>query len=364
MQFAIEQSVLAPELALVATAVETRSTIRTLSQVRIEARETGAIRLTVNNLEFGLASELPAQVIEPGVICLPAKSLLSLVQALEGEITFHTSVNHYATVIAGSSRSRMPGEPPDTFSDLEAMPGGAIGLPAEILAQMLSRVKFAVAKVAGRFEVPAALLTADGERLFCVGTDGRRLALVEIPLESPPCRFLFPLGAMECVLKLLEGQERACVAAGSQHLFVAAGARLLAARQLAGTFPDYQRVLPHFDTPPALIDRDALRTALGRVELFTDSGKRLDPKMRFTFRAGELALSAASVQGGEGEDAIGIEYAGPEISMTFNSRLVAEYLDVVPQGALRVWIEKDQARTEWRPEKDDTYRYVLMTLRG
>jgi DNA polymerase III sliding clamp (beta) subunit (PCNA family) len=75
MHLTIDQSVLARELALVAAAAETRSS-RSLSRVRVEARDNGTLRLTANNLEFGLASKVAAQVTEPGVICVPAKQFL------------------------------------------------------------------------------------------------------------------------------------------------------------------------------------------------------------------------------------------------------------------------------------------------
>src|SRR5262249_58882067 len=142
--------------------------------------------------------------------------------------------------------------------------------------------------------------------------DGRRLALARVSIASAPFEFLFPLGAMACVHKLLDGEEQACIAASKEHLFVAAGFRLLAARQIAGKFPDYERVLPNFDVAPAIIDSKRLRTAMTRVLLFTDSGARTDPRMRFTFRAGELAISAESATGGEGEDVLPIQRARPD----------------------------------------------------
>jgi DNA polymerase III sliding clamp (beta) subunit (PCNA family) len=101
---------------------------------------------------------------------------------------------------------------------------------------------------------------------------------------------------MSQVKKLIADRKHICVAVDAQHLFVAAGSRLLAARRLAGSFPDYQRILPKFDTPPVEIDSAALRSAIARVLLFTDSSARIDPKMRFTFRGGELSVSAASAR--------------------------------------------------------------------
>src|SRR5262249_13815388 len=153
-----------------------------------------------------------------------------------------------------------------------------------------------------------------------------------------------------------------CLAATKEHLFVAAGSRLLVARQIAGSFPDYQRVLPQFDTAPAIIDSERLVTPIARVSLFTQ-GRKADPKMRFTFPAGELAISAESARGGEGEDAIPIEYSGPEIAATFNPRYILDFLDAAPEGKVRVWVKDDQMRAEWRPEADDSYRYIMMPQR-
>jgi DNA polymerase-3 subunit beta len=258
----------------------------------------------------------------------------------------------------------MPGEAADAFGELEPMPEGAIGLPAEILVQLLARVGFAVGKTSGAFQLRAALVRSASDTLVCAATDGSRLALAQAALTAAePYEFLFPSEAMACVKRLVEGQEHARVAVGAQHLFVAAGARRLSARQLAGRFPDYQRVLPRFDRPPTEIDSSALRSAMTRVLLFTGSGTRVDPKMHFLLRAGELSVSAMSDRAGEGEHTLTCDYSGPEIAVGFNPRYILEFLDVAPKGTLHVWIKDDHTPTEWRPGSDDTYRYIVGPLK-
>ena len=86
------------------------------------------------------------------------------------------------------------------------------------------------------------------------------------------------------------------------------------------------------------------------------------PKMRFTFRTDELSVSAASVHGGEGQDVVACDYSGPEIKVGFNPHYIREFLDVAPKGKLHVWIKDDHTATEWRPQGDDTYRYIAMPL--
>src|SRR5215471_14179687 len=109
MQLRIDQSGLARELGLVTLAARSRLGRQSDSLVRLEARADGALRLVANSLEYGLASEVEARVLEAGAICLPAKPFLALVQALDGEITISTDANQYAIITAERSRSRMPG---------------------------------------------------------------------------------------------------------------------------------------------------------------------------------------------------------------------------------------------------------------
>jgi DNA polymerase-3 subunit beta len=360
MHVVVDRAAVLRELNLVARAAETRATIPSLSHVLLEARDDGALRLTTNNLEYGLASGVEALVIEPGVICLPARSFLQLVSALEGQITICTDANHYATIIAGRSRSRMPGEEADTSSELAPMPEGAVAVPSELFVRLLTCVGFAAAKVSGQFEVPAALVRFTGEVLVCAATDSHRFALAHAATAAAaPCEFLFPSAAMACVKKLVEGQERAYVAATSHHLFVSAGSRLLAARKLAGSFPDYDRILSEPSAPPMEIDSASLSSAMIRVLLFTEASTCVSPRMRFLLRRGELVISAASVHVGEGEGSLACDYSGPEIAVSFNPRYILDFLGFVPNGRVRAWIKDDHTPAEWRLADDDTYRYVV-----
>jgi hypothetical protein len=50
------------------------------------------------------------------------------------------------------------------------------------------------------------------------------------------------------------------------------------------------------------------------------------------------------------------------MAVTFNARFIGEFLDMVPDGKVRAWLDSHRA-TEWRPVGDDTYRYLVMPLR-
>src|SRR5215467_2450401 len=230
MRLVIDRANLLGELRLVASAAETRTTVPRLGHLRLEARAGGVVQLTAQSLEYGLTSAVEAHVQEPGGICLPAKSFLQLVATLDGAITVRADRNHWATITAGRSRSRMPGEAIDDFSQLETIPEGATGLTVKTLLRLVSYVNLAAAREESRFAIKGALMRFTGDQLVCVATDDHRLALAWAPVAvAAPYEFLFPAAAMRSIQKLVEDQERICVAASASHIFVAAGSRLLVA---------------------------------------------------------------------------------------------------------------------------------------
>src|SRR5262245_24949486 len=140
MHLVIDQANLLSELRLVASAAETRTAVPRLGHLRLEARANGVVQLTAQNMEYGLTSAVEGYVQEPGGICLPAKLFFQLVATLDGAITVRADRNHYATITADCSRSRMPGEAIDDFSQLETIPEGATGLSLETLLRLVSYV--------------------------------------------------------------------------------------------------------------------------------------------------------------------------------------------------------------------------------
>jgi DNA polymerase-3 subunit beta len=283
------------------------------------------------------------------------------VATLDGAITVDVDRNQCATITAGRSRSRMPGEAIDDFSQLEPMLEGATGLTVETLLRLVSYVSFAADREESRFGIKGALIRFTGDQLVCVGTDGNRLALAWAPVAAAPYEFLLSLAAMQSIQKLVEAQGRVCMAASANHIFVAAGCRLLVAPKLAGTFPDYERILGEPATSPVEMDASALRSALARVLPFADASLRLVLKVRFRLRPGELHLSAMDAHGGEGEDSLECSYTGPEIAVSLNARYVREFLDLVPDGKVRAWFTSGRA-TELRVVSDDAFRYLVMPL--
>jgi DNA polymerase-3 subunit beta len=242
------------------------------------------------------------------------------------------------------------------------MPENAATVAAPDLARLVSSVRFAAAKESTRFGIAGVLMRFSDGQITAVAMDQTRCALMRFPaIVADPFEFLFPLPAMTEIPKLLEGQVEASVAINGNHLFVAAGSRLLLARKLDGSFPDYDRVLPEPATAPATIDRIVLDSAIARVALFAESDPLSVPRIRLRLHPGELAVSAVNDQGEEAEDPLNCDYAGRETAVDLNGSHIREFLNAALGRKVRVFIAED-ARTEWRMADDDAYRYVVIPI--
>src|SRR6476646_5710400 len=246
MEFTVGKSDLVRELSLSQGVVEKKTTIPILSNVLLEAAG-DRITLTATDLELGIRCSCPARVKKEGAGTVPARKLLDYMRLLpEGDVNMKFLENHWASITAGRSRTRIAGMSRESFPELPQMPEPIAEIPVKTLTSMIGRTAFAISMEESSFTLNGALLLMRPEGLTMVATDGHRLAFVQSPSENgsaeQPFRALVPKKAMAELVKLADdaGEDGKAVFAGDDnHLYFQVGRRLLIARKLTGNFPDY-----------------------------------------------------------------------------------------------------------------------------
>src|SRR3954454_2350278 len=84
MKAACGRQALLSELQVVARAAATRGAIQALSGVRLTTTDTG-VELAATDTEIALRSSLEAEIERPGVVLLPARLLVEILRALDGD---------------------------------------------------------------------------------------------------------------------------------------------------------------------------------------------------------------------------------------------------------------------------------------
>jgi len=371
MEFTVGKSDLVRELSLSQGVVEKKTTIPILSNVLLEAAG-DRVTLTATDLELGIRCSCPARVKKEGAGTVPARKLLDYMRLLpEGDVNMKFLENHWASITAGRSRTRIAGMSRESFPELPQMPETIAEVPIKTLTSMIGRTSFAISMEESRFTLNGALLLMRPEGLTMVATDGHRLAFVqaaqsESGTTDKPFRALIPRKAMGELVKLGDDAgegAKAVIAGDDNHLFFQVGHRRLITRKLTGNFPDYERVLPKDHQLTARLQKGEIRSAIERVSQFADERSRA---IRVQFTNGEVKVFSSSVETGESEESVPSEYQGPDIEIGFNAQYLLDFLRAIPQDHVAFELKDQKSAGEMRPAGDniaDQYRYVVMPMR-
>ncbi len=153
MKATIERAVLLKSLGHVQSVVERRNTIPILSNVLIEAREDGSIRLMATDLDLQVDESVPANVTQPGAITVSAHTLFDIVRKLpEGSQVELTAAEGKMQVVAGRARFNLSTLPRDDFPVIaEGDLPTRFELPAATLRQIIEKTRFAISTEETRY---------------------------------------------------------------------------------------------------------------------------------------------------------------------------------------------------------------------
>lgn len=366
MDFTIQRSAFSAELGLLASVAEKESSIPILGNVLVEALDGGTVRLSASDLETGIRCQVPARIRKTGAITVPAARLRDCVRSVAGDdIRIRSTENDWAALDSGRWRAKIAGMPAVVFPHLPeaAGPGSEIGLPD--LALLISRTAFAISREESRFTLKGTLLQSSASIACSVATDGHRLAFGSCAVQQGEDRFLMPrklLAILEKLARLEDPKRLVRFSRAENHLFFEIGSRSVISRELAGTFPDYERVLAAEFPHCVSLEREALGAALRRVHLFSDERSNA-----FRLRIDGAGLTLfAKTDTGESEETIEAGYTGEAVEIGFNARYLLDFLDVAGTDRVSFQFKDAHSAGEFRPEGGEggEYRYVLMPLRS
>ena len=372
-EFAVSRKDLLEELTQIQGVVDRRAGVPILSHILLQAAG-NVLQLTATDLDNSLRSACPAAVKKPGVCAIPARKFFEYVKLLpDGEITIKTLENNWIQIRSGRSHTKMVALPRRNFPRLPLFPKeSAMTLDADVLRNLIAKTIFAISKEESRYTLNGALLVLKPQSIAMVATDGHRLAQVEYQTSTTPSiqeneiRILIPHKALAELASLLMSSPVGSIqfAKDNTTLFFVIGSRLLTSRQLMGTFPNYEAVLPRDYANRVVLQREEFSLAIRRVAQFSDERSSA---VRIRLGKDELKVSSSSVEIGESEDTVETAYSGDPLLMGFNSQYLLDFLKVAGSASVRFEFKNAQTAGELRPEEADpgncTYRYVVMPLR-
>ena len=368
MKISCNREKLSQSFQAVAAVAPTRSPKPILQNVELEITSPeAAATLTATDLEASIRHEVEGVEAESaGAILLPVTRFGSILRESADE-AFRIEADPQKTVVRGErSTFNLASEDAADFPLADAFDAESYyQAPAALLKTAIRRTVFATDNESSRYALGGVKFESNEGRLLAIGTDGRRLAKMEGPLEqtgqpeSLGDATIVPSRALQLIDRVLPDEGEVKLAVRQNALIVSGGPATLSTRLLEGRFPRWRDVFPQrSDAAQIELTVGPFFSAVRQAAIVTsDESRGVD----FTFGDGMLLLAGRAAEVGDSRVEMPIGYGGKPIEITLDPRFVSDFLKVldVEQSFTLELVDGDSAAVA---RVDDGYDYVIMPL--
>ncbi len=351
----------------VAAVAPARSPKPILQNVKLEVAD-GVTTLMATDLEVGIRYQTEGvEVDAPGAIVLPVARFGSMLREINDE-TLKLETDGQKTVVTGQrSRFNLPAENPAEFPPVPGFDEQAFyETSARLLKEFIRRTIFATDNESSRYALGGVKMEWDDGKLTAVGTDGRRLAKMEGPVQATGDAAPFgdatiiPSRSLQLIDRVLTDDDAEIQLAVRQNeMLVRSPRAILFTRLLEGRFPRWRDVFPDRSGGAKIeLPVGPFFAAVRQAAIVTSDESR---GVQFSFGEGNLVLSGHAAEVGESRVEMPIGYDGAEISITLDPRYLVDLLKVLDQEKTFTFdlADGDSAAVA---TTDDGYGYVIMPL--
>ena len=334
----------------------------------------GNIEFVSTNLEIGITHQVRGKIETEGSFTVDSKLISEYINLLNGgekvklevkENELKVECGNYKTKIKGESAKEYPLIPTVARSVYYSC-------SSESLKKALNSVIFAVSNSENRLELTGVLFCFNKGKLGLASTDSYRLAEKEIIVKGDhqegDYKIIVPAKTVQEVLRVLNNLESADVGeeqeikiylAENQILFTVDSVEIIS-RLISGHYPDYKQIIPAKSQTEVLVERTELLRAAKAAALFSKTGIN---DITLVFSKDKITVSSFSGMSGESQIEVEAEIKGGDNEITVNYRYLLDGLNNIEGSMVRIGILSNKTPCVLRPEKDNSYLYIIMPIR-
>lgn len=366
MELTIKAGTLADALTMVRGIILTRTTIPILTHVKLVASGDRAA-ISANNLEMQVALNVDCICQKTGDVTVPGLPLLALVKSFAKNADVALKMKDgQLSISCGRSRYSLPTLPAGDFPEIPTLEDGAavFTLPASTLAEALTATRGTVSTETTRFYLCGVAVNVESNGLDFVSTDGHRLSRLKqgCPGGAEGLQTtIVPTDAVVQILALCESGGDAKVSVTQNRISVQIEDTLFVSKLIAGTYPDYLRVIPQKKNRSFTINSDELGEAINR--LLTVSTKA-EPVAVFKTNGTAVDIRLSRTAGEQGSETVDAEISTAS-EFGVNARYVADMIRLWPADTSLEFQSNDPGDPILVTSKDvPGQTHVIMPMRG
>ena len=292
-----------------------------LNNFLVEAYADGLVIITATDLTVSLRCNTKAKVLEGGAITIPAKRFYQLIRELTAtSIEISANNDNMIEITANTSRFKLKGMGTEEYPGLPDLSDSVhFEIKQNVLKEMLYSTSFAVSKDENNYILTGILLRIIASNICFVGTDSKRLAKAQTSISADSAvagEYVIPLKAIDEVIKMLSSDDKnVTVFIMDNKIAFKTDNMLIISKLLTGAFPEFERVIPSKTDISVVLHREELIQLLRQISVFNTE---IAHSVCFTFADGEMFINANSMQIGEGQVSMPVNYHGEPLEIAFS----------------------------------------------
>ena len=346
---------------IVSKAVPTRTTMAILECILIDA-SANEIKLTANDMEFGIETKIEGEIAERGVIALDAKIFSEIVRKLpDSDVVIETDASFKTTITCEKAKFNIVGKSGDDFSYIPYIERNeAITLSQFTLKEVIRQTIFSIADNDNNKLMTGELFEIEENHLKVVSLDGHRISIRNIELKNnyEHKKVVVPGKTLQEVSKILPGsaEENVNMFLTDNHIVFEFDDTTVVSRLIEGEYFKIEQMLSSDYETKVKINKRELLDCIDRATLLVKEGDKKPIIMNVT--DGNMELKINSFIGSMNED-IDIVKDGKDILIGFNPKFFIDALRVIDEEEVSLYMVNPKAPCFI---KDDEGKFIYLIL--
>ena len=363
MKIVCSKSNLVKGVNIVSKAVPSKTTMPILECILIDANM-DVIKLTSNDMELGIQTEIEGEIIKHGMIAIDAKIFSEIVRKLpDNDVIIETDENLQTTITCEKAKFNISGKSGEDFAYLPIIEKNETIVVSQFtLKEVIGQTIFSIADNESNKLMTGELFEIHDNILRVVSLDGHRLSIRKIELKDQvnDKKLVVPGKTLIEVSKILSGEleSQVYISYTNNHIVFEFDNTIVVSRLIEGEYFKIDQMLSSDYDTKVKINKKELLSCIDRATLLVKEGDKKPIIINIGDEVMELKIKS---QIGSMNEEIVINKEGKDLLIGFNPKFLIDALRVIDEEEVTLYLMNAKAPCFIKDDKE-SYIYLILPV--
>lgn len=363
MKIVCSKSNLVKGVSIVSKAVPSKTTMPILECILIDAT-TDLIKLTANDMELGIQTEIEGEIIDRGMIAIDAKIFSEIVRKLpDNDVVIETDENLQTIITCEKAKFNISGKPGEEFSYLPIIEkDDSIEISQFTLKEVIRQTIFSISDTESNKMMTGELFEIKDNILRVISLDGHRISIRKIELKDDVNnkKLIVPGKTLIEISKILSGEAESMVNISytNNHIVFEFDRSIVVSRLIEGEYFKIDQMLSNDYDTKVRINKKELLNCIDRATLLVKEGDKKPIIITIGDEVMELKIKS---QIGSMDEEIFINKEGKDLMIGFNPKFLIDALRVIDDEEVTLYLMNAKAPCFIKDE-EESYIYLILPV--